>query len=181
MFWNEEIYRQTISFAAKAHATQKIPGMDIPYLKHIATVAMETALGILHTPPEAHLDIDFAIQCALLHDTLEDTHINYEDLEISFGKKVADAVLALTKNKELPKEKQMEDSLMRILAQPNEVRLVKMCDRIDNLCIPPVHWTTKKKRYYQKEAQYILDTLKGISNYVETRLQQKIDAYTNYL
>ncbi len=179
MFWNEEIYRQTISFAAKAHGTQKIPGMDIPYLKHLAAVTMEVASAILHTP-EADLDIDFAIQCGLLHDTIEDTDIKYDEIEVSFGKKVADGVLALTKNETLPKEQQMMDSLQRILLQPREVRIVKICDRIDNLFIPPVYWTTEKRKYYQKEGQLILDTLQGFCSYAEERLQKKINDYANY-
>ncbi|TAF99477.1 MAG: bifunctional (p)ppGpp synthetase/guanosine-3',5'-bis(diphosphate) 3'-pyrophosphohydrolase [Cytophagia bacterium] len=179
MFWNEEIYRQTISFAAKAHASQKILGMDIPYLKHLAAVTMEVASAILHTP-EANFDIDFAIQCGLLHDTIEDTYIKYDEIEISFGKKVADGVLALTKNESLPKENQMMDSLERILLQPKEVRVVKICDRIDNLYSPPIYWTPEKRKYYQKEGQLILDTLQGVCPYAEARLQAKINAYSNY-
>lgn len=177
--WNEEIYRQTLSFTAKAHATQKIPGMEIPYLKHIAAVVMETLSALQHTP-ETVWDTDFALQCALLHDVIEDTDVAYEEIEISFGKKVADGVLALTKNSQLPREEQMMDSLQRILQQPAEVRVVKMCDRIDNLYIPPVYWSTQKRKYYQKEGQLILDTLKGVCPYAEARLQQKINAYSNY-
>lgn len=179
MHWNEETYRQALSFSAKAHATQKIPGMEIPYLKHIAAVVMETLSALQHTP-ETNWDIDFALQCALLHDVIEDTNVNYDEIQVSFGKKVADGVLALTKNEQLPREAQMMDSLQRILQQPIEVRVVKMCDRIDNLYIPPVYWTTAKRKYYQTEGQLILDTLKGVCPYAEARLQKKIEAYSNY-
>jgi (p)ppGpp synthase/HD superfamily hydrolase len=180
MHWNEELYRQTLSFAAKAHATQKIPSMEIPYLKHISAVVMETLSALQHTP-EITWDMDFALQCALLHDVIEDTDIVYEEVEVSFGKKVADGVLALTKNDQLPREARMADSLQRILQQPAEVRVVKMCDRIDNLYIPPVYWSTPKRKAYQTEGQFILDTLKGVCPYAEARLQKKIDTYSNYL
>ncbi len=179
MHWNEEIYRQTLSFSAKAHANQKIPGMEIPYLKHISAVVMETLSALQHTP-ETVWDIDFALQCALLHDVIEDTPINYDEIEVSFGKKVAQGVMALTKNETLPRAEQMQDSLTRILQQPPEVRVVKICDRIDNLYIPPVYWTTAKRQYYQTEARLILDTLKGVCPYAEARLQKKIDAYSHY-
>ncbi|TAE06604.1 MAG: bifunctional (p)ppGpp synthetase/guanosine-3',5'-bis(diphosphate) 3'-pyrophosphohydrolase [Bacteroidetes bacterium] len=180
MHWNEEIYRQTLSFSAKAHALQKIGGMEIPYLKHISAVVMETLSALQHTPERAW-DIDFALQCALLHDVIEDTSVGYDEIVVSFGQRVADGVLALTKNDALPRDQQMQDSLNRILQQPDEVRVVKMCDRIDNLYIPPVYWTTAKRKYYQTEGQLILDTLKGVCPYAEARLQYKINAYSNYL
>ncbi|TAE66160.1 MAG: bifunctional (p)ppGpp synthetase/guanosine-3',5'-bis(diphosphate) 3'-pyrophosphohydrolase, partial [Bacteroidetes bacterium] len=111
---------------------------------------------------------------------IEDTYIQYDEVEISFGKKVADGVLALTKNEKLPKETQMIDSLQRILLQPKEIRVVKMCDRIDNLQLPPDHWTTEKRKKYQQEGQLILDTLQGVCPYAEERLSTKIKAYSNY-
>lgn len=180
MFWNEETYHQTLSFAAKAHTDQKIPGTQIPYLKHVAAVVMETLSALQHTT-ERTWDMDFALQCALLHDVIEDTDINYEEVETSFGRKVAQGVLALTKNETLPREAQMHDSLQRILQQPDEVRIVKMCDRIDNLNAPPDYWTTEKRKAYQTEGQIILDTLKGVCPYAEARLQYKIEAYSHYI
>ncbi len=177
--WDEEIYRQTLSFSAKAHAKQMIGGMEIPYLSHISAVTMETLSAITHTP-EQDWDVNLALQCALLHDVIEDTYIDYNEILVSFGKKVADGVLALTKNGQLPKSAQMQDSLSRILAQGKEVRLVKLCDRIDNLYSPPIYWTPAKRQYYQQEAKLILDTLKGISPYAENRLAQKIEAYSKY-
>ena len=44
-------------------------------------------------------DLDFAVQVALLHDIIEDTATTYDELAEHFGSKVADGVLALTKNK----------------------------------------------------------------------------------
>jgi (p)ppGpp synthase/HD superfamily hydrolase len=179
MFWNEEIYRQTITFAGKAHADHKIAGTVIPYVVHLASVAMETASAIIHTP-NANLDIDFALQCALLHDTLEDTKTHYDELVAEFGEKVAQGVLALTKNSALPYDTQMQDSLNRILQQPTEIRIVKMADRVDNLYLPAIYWTTRKRQFYQAEAKLILQTLGGVNEYIETRLQAKITAYANY-
>lgn len=179
MFWDEELYRQTLSFTAKAHAKQTIGGMEIPYLKHISAVTMETLSAMIHTPDQ-DWDVNLALQCALLHDVIEDTYIDYEEVVASFGKKVADGVMALTKNETLPKNQQMQDSLTRILAQGKEIRLVKMCDRIDNLYLPPIYWTSIKRQYYQQEGQLILDTLKGVSEYAENRLAQKIQAYSKY-
>jgi (p)ppGpp synthase/HD superfamily hydrolase len=48
---------------------QLVPGTRIPYLMHFSLVAMEliAALAI-----ESSLDGNLSVQCALLHDTLED-------------------------------------------------------------------------------------------------------------
>ena len=199
MLWNEEIYRQTISFAGRAHAKQNIPGMEIPYLKHLACVTMETASAILNaqlgknqnenqTKNQAEnqnenqndLDINFAIQCALLHDVIEDTSVSYEEVMVSFGEKIANGVLALTKNNKLPKKDQMKDSLDRILMQPIEIRIVKMADRVDNLYSAPVYWTPLKRQSYQQEARQILAALGGVNEHIETRLKMKIEAYSQY-
>ncbi len=180
MFYNEDIYRQTLSFVAKAHAFQKIPGMELPYLMHIAAVTMETLSALQHTS-EREWDIDFALQCALLHDVIEDTPVSYKEVEASFGHNVAQGVLALTKNEQLSREQQMMDSLQRILQQPDEIRVVKMCDRIDNLHSAPIYWTTLKRKKYQSEGQLILDTLGGVCTYAEARLQNKIALYSHYL
>ncbi|MCU0446003.1 MAG: HD domain-containing protein [Microscillaceae bacterium] len=179
MFWNEEIYRQTITFAAKAHADQKIAGTNLPYLTHLASVAMETASAFAHTSAPTW-NIDFALQCALLHDTLEDTPTHYGELVAEFGESVAQGVLALTKNTQLPYDQQMSDSLDRILQQPIEIRIVKMADRVDNLYLPAIYWTPRKRRIYQEEAHLILQTLGGANEYIETRLQAKITDYAKF-
>jgi (p)ppGpp synthase/HD superfamily hydrolase len=64
---------------------------------------------------EDDLDGDLAIQCALLHDVIEDVGIKYDNLKNKFGIKVADGVNALSKNKAIKsKREQMIDSLERI-------------------------------------------------------------------
>jgi (p)ppGpp synthase/HD superfamily hydrolase len=59
----------------------------------------------------------YAVQCALLHDVIEDTEVSYEQLHDEFGKAVADGVLALTKNKTSDKYSAMKDSIERIKKQ----------------------------------------------------------------
>jgi len=58
---------------------------------------------------------------------------------------VAIAVSSLSKNENLPREMQMQDSLDRILQLPKEVWAVKLADRITNLQPPPAYWDAEKK------------------------------------
>ncbi len=176
--WNPDLYQKTLSFANHAHREQKLPGSDLPYVAHLCNVCMEAVNAVLQSGTE---DINLTMQCALLHDTIEDTKLTYQDVERAFGTRVADGVLALTKDEKLEKSAQMPDSLKRILQQSSEIRIVKMADRINNLSKPPHYWTKEKKAKYQGEARLILDTLGGVNPYIETRLGNRIEQYSQYI
>ncbi len=89
-------------------------------------------------------------------------------------------VLALSKDPALPKADQMADSLRRIVAHSPEARLVKLADRTNNLRQPPHYWPTDKKIAYRDEALVILQTLGGISPFMEQRLAEQIAGYARY-
>lgn len=174
------LYQKAILFAAKKHhaAGQTLPGTELPYLVHLSNVAMEILIAGSNT---LDFDTNFAIQVALLHDTLEDTPTTSAELEQTFGNKVAMAVNALTKNGNLPKNEKMSDSLTRIRTHPKEVWAVKLADRITNLQKPPAHWDSVKRLKYKFEAQIILTALKGANAYLESRLAAKIIEYEQYI
>jgi guanosine-3',5'-bis(diphosphate) 3'-pyrophosphohydrolase len=160
------IYQETLKYAAAKHvsADQKIPGTDLPYVVHLSNVAMEIMLAGFNTEK---FDLAFAVQVALLHDTLEDTETNYPELAARFGVDIADAVQALTKNKNLPKKDQMTDCLQRI----------KLADRITNLQPAPLHWDQEKRKKYKEEAGLILKELKIGNSFLANRLAEKINQY----
>ena len=177
MNWSQEIYTKAYRFAAEAHNGQLFPGTELPYIMHASFACMEVMAALVHEPER---DGNLAVQCALLHDVIEDTKVSYEDVKGGFGTAVADGVLALTKDKNLPKPQQMADSLRRIREQPHEIWLVKLADRITNLAEPPHYWTREKKERYQQEAILIHAALHEASPYLSQRLLEKIDAYTAY-
>lgn len=178
MFSQEE-YLKALRFAAKAHKEQKTP-YGLPYLTHVTSVAME----VIHASIESKLDDDKAnkaISCALLHDVLEDTDMTFDDIFNEFGLDIAEGVEALSKDENLPKKQQMQDSLNRILEQPYEIQLVKLADRITNLQKPPKDWDNEKKKAYLKEAKFILSCLKNSNLYLSARLEKKIEDYNQYI
>lgn len=174
----QTIYQKTLIFASLKHIEQTIPSTEIPYVVHISNVAMEILIAASHTPS---LNLDLAIQLALLHDTIEDTETTHEELENEFGLAVADGVLALSKDSTVPKEDRMLNSLKRIQKLGLEVRAVKLADRITNLQKPPIHWDNDKKIEYRKQAIVILNQLSGGNNYLENRLKEKIKEYESYI
>ena len=181
--WSPDLYIKVYRFVAIAHHGQIIPGSDLPYILHINLVAMEVTATLTRDPG---LDGDFAVSCALLHDTLEDTDTTYNQLSETFGPRVSDGVAALSKDpsigadieeKWIRKGLQMADSLERIKKQPREIWVVKMADRITNLQPPPFHWTHDKIARYRQEALEIYNALKGASPYLSARLKRKIEGY----
>lgn len=161
-------------FAAAAHRNQKIPGQDLPYVVHLGAVAMEVMV--------AHQQVEFkrpvlALQCALLHDVLEDTDADESGIVLKFGPDVTAGVRALTKHAALMKSDAMADSLQRIQLQPFEVWAVKLADRITNLGPPPPHWTETKIASYRSEAQVILDALRESHEPLALRLADRILRY----
>ena len=177
--WNQDKYQEAWNFASNIHNGQKLPGSDIPYINHLGLVAMEATTAVAHTNIK---NPNLLVLCALLHDTIEDTSANYDDIKCKFGSDVANGVLALTKNRELSsKSEQMKDSINRIKNQPKEVWMVKLCDRITNLQPPPKHWDKAKIAKYQNEARFILEQLGESSPFLADRLNIKIANYDQYL
>jgi (p)ppGpp synthase/HD superfamily hydrolase len=181
--WNPDLYNKAMWFAGRVHGEQKIPGREIPYLLHLAQVCQE-ALGAVVA--DSGLDGNLVMQCAVLHDTIEDTECLYEDVRQEFGSQVADGVDALSKRKcidgeSVSKPEQMKDSLIRIREQGKEIWVVKLADRITNLQPPPAHWKPEKIRAYHAEASRILEALGSASSHLTRRMQEKLNAYENYM
>lgn len=181
--WSQDVFVKAWEYASIAHhgQTYSTPHADLrlDYLTHVGAVAMELMHGL--AADQQGLDFNYALQCALLHDVLEDTPRTYAELAAEFGIQVADGVAALSKNSDLPRPEQMLDSLKRIQQQPKEVWAVKLADRINNLSAPPAHWTGERKLAYRAEAQVIYDHLYSAHALLAARLQQKIADYAQYL
>ena len=189
--WDQEQYIKAWGIASSAHNTQfmqgSVAGSKIPYINHISLVTMEVMSAIAQSQTEKEslyqpiTDPDLAVVCALLHDTIEDTEVTFDDIIESFDETIAQGVLALTKNTNLPtKREQMLDSLARIKAQPLEISMVKLADRITNLQPPPHYWSKEKINNYREEATLILEELGNANEYLAHRLANKIEAYQQY-
>ena len=128
-------------YSAKAHAGQvRLSGE--PYLMHPLEVA-----GIL---VKMKLDV-FSIASALLHDTLEDTDTDANDLERLFGNEVTQIVDGVTKIGRFEfstyEERQAENMRKMILAMANDIRviLIKLADRLHNMRTLDFHIPGKQR------------------------------------
>ncbi|MEH2160337.1 MAG: HD domain-containing protein [Nostoc sp.] len=176
--WSQETYIKALKKAAYAHLGQKIPGSEIPYIMHLNLVSIEVIAAL---SVETEHDGNLAIQCAILHDTIEDTNTTFEDIKNEFGESVANGVLALTKDESLAKHLQMADSLERIKEQPQEIWMVKLADRITNLQAPPHYWTQDKIIRYREEGIQIYEVLQDASPFLASRLAKLIEDYKAFI
>ena len=99
------------------------------------------------------------MECAYLHDTLEDTKATYYDLLKYFGPQVAGIVLELTNDVDLKKEIGKERYLsIKMKNMTSWALVIKLCDRLDNVSDLSVSSEEFRERY-------VAETL-GILNYL---------------
>jgi GTP pyrophosphokinase len=116
-------------FSARVHQGQMRLNGE-PYLNH--------PLEVAHIVAKMHLDVT-SVASALLHDTIEDSLTEREDIKAEFGEEVASVVDGLTKiskiNFRSEEEKQAENFRKMILAMSKDLRvlLIKLVDRLHNM------------------------------------------------
>lgn len=125
-----ELIQNASAFASRAHRHQLRKDGRTPYVSHVFRVAM-TVRHVFECADAA------TIAAALLHDTIEDTTTDYDDLLERFGADVADTVAALTKNMAMPEAARETAYDAQIAASNWRARLIKLADAYDNLCDAP--------------------------------------------
>ncbi|MBB77978.1 MAG: RelA/SpoT family protein [Crocinitomicaceae bacterium] len=124
-----KLIRKAFDVALEAHKEMRRKSGE-PYIYHPIAVARICAddMGLGTT----------AIICALLHDTVEDTHITLDDIEDLFGSKIRLIIDGLTKIPEVFDENasvQAENFRKMILTISDDIRvvLIKLADRLHNM------------------------------------------------
>jgi (p)ppGpp synthase/HD superfamily hydrolase len=122
---------ESVSFAARAHDGQLRKDRRTPYVSHVFRVC----LIVRHV---FGLEDDQAMMAALLHDTIEDTRTDFDDLvELLRGTghqhPVADWVATLSKDKRREEHDREAAYLAGLAAAPWQVKVCKLADLFDNL------------------------------------------------
>ncbi|MBI2259688.1 MAG: bifunctional (p)ppGpp synthetase/guanosine-3',5'-bis(diphosphate) 3'-pyrophosphohydrolase [Flavobacteriia bacterium] len=126
---NTKRIRKAFDVAVEAHKDMRRKSGE-PYIYHPISVARIVAeeIGLGTT----------SVVCALLHDTVEDTHITLDDIEDLFGKEPRRIIDGLTKIPEVFDENasiQAENFRKMILTISDDIRvvLIKLADRLHNM------------------------------------------------
>ena len=126
---DRKLIRSAFEIAAEAHKTMRRKSGE-PYILHPLAVAKicveEIGLGVRSTI------------CSLLHDTVEDTDINLEDIQKEFGGEIAKIVDGLTKISnviDVNASQQAENfrKILLTLTDDPRVILIKLADRLHNM------------------------------------------------
>jgi GTP pyrophosphokinase len=127
----EDLHRLEAAYtvAEKAHRGMKRKSGEA-FITH--PVAVTEILADMRLDPDA-------LMAGLLHDTVEDTEVTFEELEEKFGSTVRKIVEGETKISKLAvrvyKDEQSENLRQMLMAMGNDVRiiLVKLADRLHNM------------------------------------------------
>lgn len=123
---NRHPWQHAAAYAALAHDHQKRKDGRTPYYSHPSRVALTLACVFGETDEQI-------IAAALLHDVIEDTDHDYDDILHDFGKLVADIVSCLTKDMRLVEAKREPAYDKQLAEGPWQARLIKLADVYDNL------------------------------------------------
>jgi guanosine-3',5'-bis(diphosphate) 3'-pyrophosphohydrolase len=161
------------SFAAQKHKEQTRKGSDAqPYINHPLEVA-----NILADVGDVD-DVDI-LTAAILHDTVEDTETNAEELTRLFGERVCGFVLEVTDDKRLPKEVRKQKQIEHAPQLTHEAKQIKLADKISNIRDvtnnPPDGWDLNRRREYIEWGVAVVNGLRGANAELERQFDELVD------
>jgi len=160
-------------FAAKKHRDQRRKDKHAsPYIIHPISVALAIAqIGRVDDPE--------ILAAALLHDTLEDTKTEPEDLEAEFGKKVCEYVLDVSDDKTLPKDERKRRQIEHAKQISKGAALIKLGDKISNVTDvinnPPEDWDINRRKEYLDWAEKVIENCPKVNDRMENKFQEIIN------
>src|SRR4029079_4364894 len=123
---------------------------------------------VVHTTSDADMDTLIA---ALLHDVVEDTPTDYEDVATNFGERVAEIVRENSDDMALPKAERRLARIAAMARKSREARIVKMADVVSNLraiaVSPPAGWSAERKLGYVEDCKRLVDAARGTEASIE--------------
>ena len=139
-FRAKERQQKARDFAIKAHGDQKYGTQ--PYGYHLSRVN-----EVMMRHPIAGTSL-FIVMAGWLHDVLEDTEINRQELEKQFGARISDIVYRVSDEPGATRKERKEKTYRKIRGHI-EATVVKLCDRIAN--VEASRKVPKKLEMYKSE------------------------------
>lgn len=154
-------------FAEQAHRGACRKGTSIPYIVH----PLETALiASMLTEDEE------VLEAALLHDTIEDTDVTYEELKQEFGARVADLVASESEDKSKTWIERKSYTLERLKTAAPEEKILTLADKLSNirsmardyLLVGEELWQRFNMKDREKQAWYYTSMIELLKEFKET-------------
>ena len=140
-----------LEFATRKHLGQFRADRITPYVEHPKGVMaiVRDEFGV--SQPEV-------LMAAPLHDTIEDTTTDLDDLAERFGRRVASWVAVLTKDKRLPETRREREYFDGLKRGPLQAKFCKIADSLHNLRDSD----EKKRPKAVLKARKLLSIFKGV-------------------
>ncbi|MEW6562277.1 MAG: HD domain-containing protein [Pseudomonadota bacterium] len=157
---------EALDYAAVKHVHQRRKGeLAEPYLNHVTEVARLIATATEGKDPNL-------VIAALLHDTMEDQGVGYDELCLRFGEDVANLVQEVTDDMSIPKpERKLLQQFNASLKSPR-AKMLRIADKTSNLHSllnsPPKHWDMERKREYFEWSRRVVEGCRGVNAALET-------------
>ena len=144
---------EAAAFAARAHKNQLRKDNQTPYVSHTFRVC----LVVRHI---FGFDDPRMLAAALLHDTIEDTTTDADDIIERFGPVVAKWVAALTKDMRLENDTREAEYAKGLAAADWQVKVLKLADVYDNVgdC---KSFSPNGRRNTLKKSRFYLDAMRA--------------------
>lgn len=161
-----------LHFAADKHRMQRRKDPEAsPYINHPIAVAQLLA--------ECGVNDAATLTAAILHDTIEDTETSYEELVRHFGQRVADIVMEVTDDKNLPKEERKRLQVEHAQHMSRAGALVKLADKTCNIrdmaACPPTDWQLQRREEYFDWAAAVVERLPRSNEPLEARFRDAME------
>lgn len=165
---HDDLLSAAIEVAQAAHRDQQRDGGE-PYLIH----PLRVALNFLLIYPNATQSM---LAVAVLHDVMEDAHEwTRQRLAALFGEEVADGVERLSKVTH-ERELSADGYKQLIVSSPHFIRVIKLCDRLDNIIsLRQCPDLGKVKRYLSRTEAYYREIAKGCDEVLLRVILEEID------
>jgi guanosine-3',5'-bis(diphosphate) 3'-pyrophosphohydrolase len=139
---------EAVAFAARAHRHQLRKDGQTPYVSHVFRVTLITqhVFGITDRQ---------VLTTAVLHDTIEDTTTDYDDVLERFGREVADGVALLSKDKRQEEGPREAEYKKRLAAAPWQVKVCKLADIFDNSMDAPHTRPEQRRKTCRRSREYL--------------------------
>ena len=165
---------RAVRFAAHKHRDQRRKGRHAsPYINHPIEVAeLLSRVGEVDDLP--------VLLAAILHDTVEDTETEPEDIEQAFGTEVRNLVAEVTDDKGLEKHERKRLQVEHAPHLSDGAKLIKIADKICNVRdiahSPPREWSAKRCSEYLDWASRVVGGCRGVNGNLERCFDETLAA-----
>ena len=168
---NDVVFKAA-AFAARAHRNQIRKDGETPYFSHPVRVCLVVRQVFGFDDPNM-------LAAALLHDTVEDTTTDCDDIIEQFGPIVAKWVSVLSKDKRRPHDEREEEYAANLVSADWQAKVLKLADLYDNLGDSQTFGPEQRRKTVKKSHFYLDAVRKGLPliaykalQLVEARLAQ---------